>query len=140
MKRRGRSIPRRFFLMRTACTLTLLLALGNTALAMDKPDYRLTLDARVKDHQLTMAPRIHAPAGIALSYEVIVSRTGASGITSTRQSGPIRVNDHNTATLSKLSLSIRPQDRCTILVKVFDGSNVVAERSYSYPEKQTGTH
>ncbi len=126
--------------MRTVYTLTLLIALGNTALAMDKPGYRLTLDARVEDHRLTMAPQIQAPAGAVLRYEVIAAKTGAAGTTSTTQGGEVRVDDRKTAALSKLSLSIGPQDRCTVSVRVFDGADLVAERSYSYPEKPAGTH
>jgi len=124
--------------MRTIYTLTLLLALGNTALAMDKSGYRLTLDARVENHKLTMAPHIHAPAGAALRYEVVAAKTGASGITSTRQGGQVRVDDHNTAALSKVSLSLGPDDRCTVSVKVYDGTTVVAEGTFSYPDTAPG--
>jgi hypothetical protein len=124
--------------MRNIYALPLLLALGNPLLAMDKSGYRLMLDARIEDHKLTMAPQIHAPAGAVLRYEVIVAKTGTSGTTSTRQGGEVRVNEHNTATLSKLSLSIGPQDRWTVLVKVYDGQDIVAERSFSHPDSPSG--
>ena len=118
--------------MRRLYTLIQLLALSSLSIAMDKPGYRLTLDTRVENHQLTMAPQINAPKGSVLRYEVVADKTGSSGNTSTRQGGQVKVDDAS-ATLSTFSLSLRPGDSCTVSVRVYDGANVVAERTIRCP-------
>lgn len=103
-------------------------------MAMDKSAYQLTLDARVENRKLTMAPHIRAPAGSALRYEMVAAKSGASGNTSTRQGGQVRVDDSQTAALSKVSLSLDPDSRCTVSIKVFEGATLVAEGAFTYPD------
>lgn len=118
--------------MRNFCFLILTFTLNSPLMAMDKSSYRLTLDAHIENNNLTMAPQIHAPKGSMLRYEMTAAKTGVSGTTSTRQNGQVRVDD-GTTTLSTFSLSLGSRDSCTVSVKVFDGENIVAERTFDCP-------
>lgn len=103
-------------------------------MAMDNAGYHLTFGARIENHTLVMAPQIRAPSGTVLRYEMIAAKTGASGTTSTRQGGEIRINEFSTAALSKFSVNVGPLDRCTVSIKVYEGTTIVAEGMFNYPE------
>lgn len=95
--------------------------------------YRLWLDTSISGSMLTVVPHIAAPAAATLHYEIVSTKQGKSGRSSTRQSGPVAVDNEGSQTFARLSLSVGPDDRYTIAVRVFDGSRVVAEQTLNYP-------
>jgi hypothetical protein len=110
------------------------LALAAAAAMASEPGYRLRIDSSLQGGQLTVAPQIAAPAGSRLRYEVVSSRQGGAGKSSTSQGGSVTVGPDGSATLSKLSVSVGPQDKYVITVKVFDGAKLVAEEVLRHPQ------
>ena len=110
--------------------LLALLAMTTSAMA---DDFRLTINAYSQGSLLRVNPQIVGPAGRALSYELVASKTGRSGRTSSRQSGKVAVGASGAASLSTLSLSVEPEDRYDVTVKVFEGGKLVASESLHYP-------
>ena len=114
--------------------LSLLLAAGSATVA-DEPGYRLSVAPVVRDSQLTVAPRISAPPGKQLRYEMVSTKHGAAGRSSTSQSGRVVVDAGGAAALSTLKLGIAAGDRYTVAVKVYDGTKLVAEDVLHYPRE-----
>lgn len=96
-------------------------------------DYRLDPGAQVRDGTLQVAPRVRGPAGAALRYEIRTTKEGAAGKSDTSQSGSVRLGDNGEATLATTSVSVTPQDRYRIQVKLLEGGRVVAEEEVVYP-------
>ena len=100
----------------------------------DEPGYRLSLESSVLDKQLTVAPRISAPPGTQLRYEIVSTKVGTAGKSSTSQSGRVAVGPGGSASLSTLKLGVASGDRYSVLVKVFEGQKLVAEQTLQYPQ------
>lgn len=83
---------------------------------------------------MKVAPKITAPAGKKLRYDVVTTRTGRSGNSNSRQSGKVTVGQDGTASLSQVSVSVSPQDRYEVHLEVFDGSRLVAEKTLKHPQ------
>jgi hypothetical protein len=110
-----------------------LLLLGAAA-AAGEPGYRLTLDAAVEGAALVVAPKIAAPAGSRLRYQIVSTKEGAAGRSSTSQSGTVALDAGGSGRLATLALGVQPSDRYTVTVKVFDGAKLVAEDVLRYPQ------
>ena len=101
----------------------------------DETGYRLWLDTSTSGKMVTVVPHITAPAAMTLRYEIVSTKHGKAGRSSTTQSGRIAVDKEGSGTFAKLSLgTIGPDDRYTIAVRVFDGAKVVAEQTLNYPQ------
>lgn len=111
----------------------LLAATGATAMA-DDPRFRLRLESSTESGYLTVAPVLRGPADHVVRYEMVSTKSGGAGKSTTRQGGEVGLGSDGKATLSKLKLSVGRQDRYAITVTVFEGKTVVAEESLSYPE------
>jgi hypothetical protein len=112
--------------------LLLFATIAVTAMA-DDARYRLRLDPSADAGLLTVAPMLTGPANKAVRYEMVSTRSGGAGKSTTRQSGKANLGPQGSATLSTLKLSVGPQDRYAVTVTVFDGKTIVAEQSLSYP-------
>jgi hypothetical protein len=110
-----------------------LLAAAGAALPAHASDYLLEIDHSVRGGQLTVVPQLAAPAGSRLRYEMVSTKEGGAGRSNSSQSGSVNVGESGAATLSTLSVSVAPQDRYVISVKVFDGAKLVAEDVLRYP-------
>ena len=111
--------------------IPVLLLFAGTALAAD---YRLDPGARVEGGTLRVAPRVEGPAGAAVRYEIRTIREGAAGRSNSSQSGNVKLGSDGTAQLATTSVSVSPQDRYEIAIKVLDQDRVVAEESVRYPD------
>ena len=111
--------------------LTALFMAAAPAMA-DEPGYKLHIDSSVAASRLSVTPVIAAPAGSRLRYEMISSKEGASGRSSTRQSGGVMVGAEGTAKLSTLKLGVSAADHYLITVKVYDGAKLVAEGFFNH--------
>jgi hypothetical protein len=96
-------------------------------------DYRLDPGAQVRDGTLQVAPTVHGPAGAALRYEIRTTREGASGKSDSSQSGSVRLDNVGDGKLATTNVSVTPQDRYRIQVKLLEGGRVVAEEEVTYP-------
>jgi thin aggregative fimbriae synthesis protein len=115
--------------MRTFVLAALLASSGALA-----ADLRLDPGASVRDGTLNVAPTVQGPAGAALRYEIKTTRQGASGNSSSSQSGSVRLGEDGTGKLATTSISATPQDRYRIQVKLLQGGRVVAEEEVRYPD------
>jgi hypothetical protein len=117
-------------MVRTAIPLLLLAASATLA---NEPGYQLLVNSRVEGGTLTVAPRVTAPAGAQLRYEVISSKQGSNGKSNSSQSGNVTAGPDGSAELSSLSVSVGPQDKYVLTVKVFHGARLVAEEVLRHP-------
>ena len=97
-------------------------------------DYRLDPGASVRDGTLQVAPTVRGPAGAALRYEVKTVREGVAGRSNSSQSGNVRLGQDGSAKLATTSVSVTPQDRYRISVRVLERDKVVAEEEVRYPD------
>ena len=111
----------------------LLLAASSAAAMADTSGYMLRIEPTVEASKLTVVPVIAAPAGSVLRYEMQSTKEGASGRSTTSQSGRVNVGADGSAKLSILRLGVGADDRYLIAVKVFDGDKLVAEDILRYP-------
>jgi hypothetical protein len=111
-----------------------LFLVASANLMADEPGYRISIESSVKDNKLTVAPRVAAPVGARLRYEMVSTKVGAAGKSNTSQSGRVVVDASGTAALSALKLGVGPQDRYSISVKVFEGQKLVAEQTLQHPQ------
>jgi hypothetical protein len=102
--------------------------------ALFAADYRLDPGASVHDGTLKVEPQVEGPAGAALRYEIRTTRDGANGKSTSSQSGSVRLPQSGVAKLASTSMSVTPQDRYEISVKLLEGARVVAEKAVRYPE------
>lgn len=79
-------------------------------------------------------PTAQGPAGAALRYEIRTTRQGASGSSSSSQSGSVRLGEDGAAKLATTSVSVTPQDRYRIQVRLLERGRVVAEKEVRYPD------
>ena len=110
------------------------LFLAASAALANAPVYELRVNSKVEGGTLTVAPRVTAPAGAQLRYEVVSSKQGSGGQSNSSQSGNVTAGPDGSAKLSTLSVSVGPQDKYVLTVKVFDGAKLVAEEVLRYPK------
>ena len=115
--------------------LPVVLASVSASAIAAEPGYQLQLDASVEAGRLLVAPKIAAPAGSRLRYQMISTKEGGAGRSSTSQSGTVAVGAQGSGKLATLALGVAPQDRYTVTVKVFDGARLVAEDVLHYPQQ-----
>jgi hypothetical protein len=118
--------------MRRLMLFSMFIALSS-ALASD-PGYELTLGTEMRGGTLTVAPVLTAPANKRLRYDVVVTRSGRSGNSDSRQGGNVTVGANGTAGLSQVSISVGEGDRYDVSVKVYDGARLVAEKTARQPD------
>jgi hypothetical protein len=112
------------------CFFALLLA-SSCALAAD---YRIDPGASVEGGTLKVEPTVQGPAGAAVRYEIRTTREGRGGTSNSSQSGSARLGEDGAARLASTAVSVSPEDRYAIQVKLLEGGRVVAERTVRYPD------
>jgi len=112
---------------------TLLIAGLVATSALFAGDYRLDPGAHVSGGTLKVEPTVEGPAGASLRYEIETVREGRAGRSNSSQSGTVRLGEDGAAKLASTSVSVTPQDRYRIHVKLLEGARVVAEEEVRYP-------
>lgn len=112
---------------------TALVLLGLVSPAFGDAAYQLDLGARVEAGSLKVEPTVSGPPAKALRYEMRVRREGSAGASNTSQSGTVRLDDGGHAQLSSNTVSVGPNDRYVVTVRLLDDGRVVAEQTASYP-------
>ncbi len=67
-------------------------------------------------------------------YELKSEKAAGGSRSTTRQSGSLKLACCEPVTLSHLSLGIRPGERYTITLRLFDGEALLVEKILLYPE------
>lgn len=110
-----------------------LVLLGLVTPAFGDAAYQLDLGARLEGGSLKVEPTVSGPPDKALRYEMRVRRDGEAGASNSSQSGTVRLDDDGHAQLASNAVSVGPNDRYVVTVRLLDGARVVAEQSASYP-------
>lgn len=113
--------------------LALFCALALAAAGASAKDYQVRIASSVEGGRLTVVPQLVAAPGARLRYEMTSTKEGGASQANSSQGGSVNVGPDGQATLSKLTVSVGPQDRYVISVKVFDGAKLVAEDVLRYP-------
>jgi hypothetical protein len=116
--------------MRTFFLAALLVSSGALAAA----DMTLDPGASVRDGTLNVSPTVQGPAGASLRYEIKTTRQGVSGSSSSSQSGNVRLGEDGRGKLATTNISVGPQDRYRVEVRLLQGGRVVAEKEVRYPD------
>jgi hypothetical protein len=83
---------------------------------------------------LIILPRVSAGHNAKLRYELSSIKSDSNGNASTsRQSNSVKLTQGQSKTLSRLSLNINPGDRYLLTLKVYEGTQLVAEDVVTYP-------
>ncbi|HET7363522.1 MAG TPA: curli-like amyloid fiber formation chaperone CsgH [Burkholderiales bacterium] len=101
--------------------------------ALGDSGYQLDLGARVEGGSLKVQPTVSGPPDKALRYEMQVRREGSAGASNSSQSGTVKLDDDGHAQLASNAVSVGPNDRYEVTVRLLDGGRVVAEQSARYP-------
>jgi hypothetical protein len=117
----------RYFVLGLTLTASANLVASETA-------YQLWIESSFQGRTLTVAPHMTGPAGARLRYQITSSKLGASGKSSTSQSGQFLLDEKGLRPLATLKLGVDADDRYSIAVKVFDGAKMVAEQMLNYPQ------
>jgi hypothetical protein len=112
----------------------LLLCLSLVGTGILAADYRIDPGAEVKNGTLTVEPRVKGPAGASVRYEIRTTREGKGGSSNSSQSGDARLGSDGEARLARTSVSVSPQDRYFIQVRLLERGRVVAEETVRYPD------
>lgn len=112
--------------------LGILFTFGSSAMATQL-SVRLWTEVTHEGDLWKVIPRVEAAAGSALRYEIVAKKTGHSGNSNTRQSGNLAVGSDGTGTLASLRIGVGAEDSCDIDVKVYAGSEVVANLTLRLP-------
>ena len=67
-------------------------------------------------------------------YELLSEKAGASGKSTSRQSGTFDLKCCDPVALSNLSLGLKPGDRYVITLRLLEGETLLAEKIFSYPQ------
>ncbi len=96
-------------------------------------DYEISFDVTLSGTTLTVVPMVSAPTATIVRYKLTSQKSGQSGRSVTRQSGTAKLDGVRPTPLSRLSLSVGPMDRYTITLRLFQGAELVGEKTMTYP-------
>jgi hypothetical protein len=106
--------------------------LAVSAVAADSP-YKLDLGASLHGGSLKVEPQVSGPAGKQLQYKMEVRREGQGKSSNSSQGGTVKLDESGHARLASNSVSVSPNDRYEVTVRLLDAGRVVAEKSQQYP-------
>lgn len=95
--------------------------------------YRVDPGASLRNGSLEVEPSVAGPAGKRVRYEIEVRREGASQSSSSSQAGSVRLDDGGRAQLASSSVSVQPHQRYEVVVKLYEGDQLVAQESVRQP-------
>ncbi len=115
---------------------TILLTIHMSAVEAVPPgagNFILTAEVSEQNHLWTISPELRAPDELLLQYEIVTEKTGPSGRSQTRQSGRVNASPDHPAKLARVTLGLRPEDNCTVDIRVFTDSALIAETQVRLP-------
>ena len=115
--------------------LTLLaLSLTTFAHAQPTPDHRVWIDAQQQDDILTIQGKFanDSPQEATFRYELITTKQGKSGRSSSTQAGSFQAPAQEEVSLSNASLNVAPQDTYVIELKIFQDNTVYLHDKVEY--------
>ncbi len=104
-------------------TLLLLAALGN----------QLTFDTQQQGNVYTIVPVATLTQDCQCMVKLTAQSSGHSGQSNSSQSNPVFIKSNEPTKLSRMSLTLSPGDRVTIMVSVSDGKDIHLEKQWASP-------
>lgn len=117
-----------------------MLAMVPTA-AIGGADLEAWIETTVQGQVLFVSPKAKAKAQSAqvVRYELVSRKTGTAGTSDSRQAGTKSVACCETVSLAALRLSVAPDDMYTLTLRIYFGSDLVAQDEVVYPPgRETG--
>ena len=106
------------------------------ATARAQMEYQITFDITPSDRAVEIVPRVMAAQAATIRYELVARKSGGADVAVSRQAGTAKLDGRSSQPLSRLKLSVRPEERYTITLKIFEGSAMVAEKTFTYPAQE----
>lgn len=116
--------------------LILLIAYTSAVKAMppDARNFILTAEVVEQNHLWTISPELKATDERLLQYEIVTEKTGPTGHSQTRQSGRVNASPDHPVKLARVTLGLRPDDQCTVDIRVFADTALIAETQIRLPK------
>jgi curli production protein len=113
------------------------LPLGNTRKTiMMTPDINLQvwLDTVAGTQPAMIVPYVQGPENSMLHYQLTATKQGVSGTSTIQQSGNVRLQANTPTALTRFSLSVGDQDKCTIKLILYAGSQAASHYQFDCPK------
>lgn len=123
------------FNRRKAACLALWSIFGMNTMA-NESSIRLWTDVSSAGNLWTIVPHVDAPPGHIFDYEISAHKSGSSGNSHTYQAGHVGLSASGTAAMAHITMSISPNDRCDIEVRLFDGKEIIETQTLALPQRQ----
>jgi len=132
-RRRGTAVLRPFFLQEPPKRVVLALIAALAAACVHAADLQAWIDTEIRDGMLQILPKVKSQASVVVRYELDAKKSGAAGRSESRQGGTKSIACCEPASLALLRLSVTPEDVYTLTLRVFVGSDLVAQDEIVYP-------
>ena len=111
--------------MKTLFTL-IALSIATLTYAQSTAEHRVWIDAQQTNDMLTVKGKFANDSGqdANFRYELITTRQGKSGSTSSKQAGGFVAPAHQEVSLSNVSVNVSSEDTYVIELKIFRGDTV----------------
>ena len=119
--------------MKTLLTI-LVLSLATVAHAQSTEEHRAWIDAQQQNDMLTIRGKFanDSPRGASFRYELVTTKQGKSGSSSSTQVGSFAAPAGEEVSLSNTSINITPEDTYAIELKIFQGNTVYLHDKIEY--------
>lgn len=95
--------------------------------------HRVWIETAVDHGRLLAVPQIKAGHAALVDYELISTKSGQAGSATTNQSGSAQLAQGESRSFTRLRLSVGKHDQYTLLLRVYEQGELVAEDSVTYP-------
>lgn len=121
-----------FFCLASAGAVLTASAQGQQEPSLKTENARVELER--KGNQLSVMGVYENTSGVAqqLSYRLITEKTGQAGRSKNSQGGRFSAVPEQEVVLARVRMNVQPKDQYTILLQVYNGSQLVAEDIVEY--------
>jgi len=96
-------------------------------------EYKAWITIKPVDSTLKIEAFCQSPEDSQVKYKLVAKKIGRAGKTKTSQSGLVSLQAKEEKLLSRLNLSVSPEDKYEIRLEVYRDGMLVAEDSVVYP-------
>lgn len=88
-------------------------------------DIRVWLEAQQQSGQIVLVPYVRTAVPRTIHYVVAMKKSGAGGVSETRQSGDLRAAPEQATPIAQLSVRVMPEDDCKVSIALSEGARVL---------------
>lgn len=96
-------------------------------------EHRVWIQTSVDNGRFLAVPQVEAGHDALLDYELISTKTGKAGRSSSSQTGSVHLGNGEIRSLARLRFSISAEDKYILSLRVYESGKLVAEQSVSWP-------